>query len=216
MDEIIFLINKALSDEVIIKTLADLFSISQDEILIIDDLGDLPEKLKEQKVYILKTKTKGEFTLYLSVTFVDKKLAQFDSDNIISQFAIRNECECITGTDPDPYMMRLFTQHGFINTIYLDVDCLNDNDEYIVTKTFRYFKIANSKNELDQLVRIVTDQQGLTGEYFDEDTGEWIEHTPLTDVLIVPAYGEQITDKEAIKIAQEYGWEMMSGKKYIR
>jgi hypothetical protein len=71
-------------------------------------------------------------------------------------------------------------------------------------KMQRYFIDRDLTDRIILLIRIVSDEQGLRGEYFDE--GRWIEHPPLTDVLIDPSFGEEISEKEARKVGNSWGW----------
>lgn len=65
----------------------------------------------------------------------------------------------------------------------------------------RYFITRDHDGSIALLVRILQDDSGLWGESLED--GQWIEYPVLTDVLIDPLFGEEISEVEARAIAEK-------------
>lgn len=71
----------------------------------------------------------------------------------------------------------------------------------------RFFVIKDKKNNLMTLARIIENDTELWGEYLNDD-GKWIEDHVMTNFLIDPLMGDEISEEEAQEIISKWGNEI--------
>lgn len=67
----------------------------------------------------------------------------------------------------------------------------------------RYFVVREKDGSVSILARIRWDDEGITGEYVED--GHWIEDRSMTDFMIDPSIGEEVSSEVATEIAIAFG-----------
>lgn len=128
------LVDRALTDHEIITTLADLFSLTPVEVLLVAEIPLLPIG-EHTRILCERTSMLGEFPLMLSIYLRDKRLELLDRSTLLRQFCGKLCCRCFVGDDsPNPYSGILFQAAGPPEHVFLNSEKLDYSDEYIIQR----------------------------------------------------------------------------------
>src|SRR6185369_4562008 len=118
-----------LTDAEVVTTLAELFSITPDNIVLVQSIAELNE-VAAVKVLCECTAAKGDFVMQLSIYVRDPRLEQLESLPLIEQFCEMLHCSClIPDKSHNPYSMLLVWGRGKRQIAYLDPERLDEYEE---------------------------------------------------------------------------------------
>lgn len=128
------LIDRVLSDGEVASSLNQLFSASQGEVLVVDDIASPNLKLTPLvKVICEKRQVKGSFPTALSFYIHDEKIRRLDEQQVIKQLCVLLNCSClISDNSNNPYSWLLAQATGSTQHVSLDPVMLDDEEAYII------------------------------------------------------------------------------------
>jgi hypothetical protein len=124
-------VKRSLCDQEIAKGLAAAFGISLDQIVVRRNEGDFPEP-GEARVLCVVSERRSGFRLILSI-FTYFAEARHDPVSVLREFARSSQTEILLSDDSvDPYTMTQIMPSGELARATLDVERLDNEDEYHV------------------------------------------------------------------------------------
>ncbi len=126
------LVDRYLTDNEIITTISDIFSISPKDVLVITDISEM--KINQYiRILCERLIVKGDFLIKLAIYLRDPVLEQMDKKLFISRFCGKLNCICLLAdTNINPYSMLLVRGLDVQQIVHLDSERLDENEEYIV------------------------------------------------------------------------------------
>jgi hypothetical protein len=132
----LFLVDRDFTNDEIATTFAEIFKVNKNQVFIIEDNYELNNELTEDILIVCeKVLIKGDFKISLSIY-----LREFEKDDeieVVEKFSEILNCNCLI---LDPFKEELNDEdacllvqgkEGYIQEVYLNTECLNDN-EYII------------------------------------------------------------------------------------
>lgn len=126
-----FLIDRNLSNDEVVATISQVFSVSPADVLVVDDIAeaDVSESIR---LLCERMSVQGDFSIRLSIYLRDSKL-ELEPNSIIRQFCGMLHCKClISDSSVNPYSMLLVQESEDIQPVALDPERLDENEEYII------------------------------------------------------------------------------------
>lgn len=102
-----FLVDRNLSNDEVVATISQVFSVSSADVLVVDDIAeaDVSERIR---LLCERMSVQGDFSMRLSIYLRDSKLEQLEPKSIIRQFCGMLHCKClISDSSVNPYSMLL-------------------------------------------------------------------------------------------------------------
>ena len=121
------LVDRIIPDGDVSRILADLFSISQREILIADQV---PATAVKPGIRLLceRAQIPGDFPLKLTFYLRDPELRPLQGRSILGKFCERLRCSCLTSDQsPNPYSMVLVEGVSKSKGVFLDTERLDQD-----------------------------------------------------------------------------------------
>lgn len=128
------LVDRNLSNDEVVATMSELFSVSPADILIVDDIYETKVSA-HIRILCERMTVSGEFLIKLDFYLRDPKLKKLEPEPIIKQFCSMLHCKClISDSSVNPYSMLLVRKSGDVQPVGLDPIRLDENEEYIILK----------------------------------------------------------------------------------
>lgn len=129
------LVDQSLDHEELVDALARLFSVSESQVVVIEDIT-VDEVKKDALIVIERRPVCGDFRMKLSIYVRDRSLESIDWRAVVTSFCCRFNCSCITPDDSvNPYSMILITCSNAGQQVFLVPERLDERDEYTLVKT---------------------------------------------------------------------------------
>lgn len=128
------LIDREPADEELRSALAGLFGVARGEVLVV---GSVAAQEVPAGVRVLGERgaAGGDFPARLSVYVLDAALEATERAAFVGEFCRRLGCSCLVSDDsPNPYAMTRVGPDGARARVYLDVERLDDREEYVVAR----------------------------------------------------------------------------------
>ncbi|HEX8556833.1 MAG TPA: hypothetical protein VF668_01960 [Pyrinomonadaceae bacterium] len=128
------LIDREPADDALASALAELFGVGRGDVLVVRDVAarEVPAGVR---VLGERGAAGGDFPARLSIYVLDAGLEATDRAAFVGRFCRRLGCSCLVSDDsPNPYSMTRVGPEGARARVYLDVERLDERDEYVVTR----------------------------------------------------------------------------------
>jgi hypothetical protein len=123
-----------LDDEEVAATLAALFAVGREDVLIVESVMRLDEPL-EVKVLCERFAVGGDFAMQLSIYVRDPRLEHPETLPLVAEFCRRLHCSCLVQDDsPNPYSAVLVSPTGERQAVFLNAERLDEQEEYVIDR----------------------------------------------------------------------------------
>ncbi|OCQ99773.1 hypothetical protein BCD67_15330 [Oscillatoriales cyanobacterium USR001] len=136
------LIDRPLTSEAITIALSELFSLPANAIAVVEDIAT-SESNEHTQIICERQPIKGEFVEKLSVYLLNAKLADNIDLKDIEKLCRLLHCKCLISDDSlNPFSMILVEDLGKNQIIFLDIERLENDEEYIIDRSLESKKLT--------------------------------------------------------------------------
>lgn len=128
------LVDREPAGEELTSALAELFGVARADVLVVRDVA-AQEVAAGVRVLCELGAAGGDFPARLSVYVLDATLEGTERADFVGRFCRRLGCSCLVSDDsPNPYAMTRVGPDGARARVYLDVERLDEREEYVVAR----------------------------------------------------------------------------------
>ncbi|HLO47220.1 MAG TPA: hypothetical protein VK211_02200 [Kamptonema sp.] len=136
------LIDRPLTSEAITFAISELFSLPANAIAIVEDIAT-SDSDEHTQIICEKQQIKGEFVEKISLYLLSANLADKMDLKDIEKLCRSLHCKCLISDDSlNPFAMILVEESGKNQIIFLDVERLENDEEYIIDRSLESKKLT--------------------------------------------------------------------------